>query len=69
MAHNSYGPFFMGEKMRRKHKLKSIKNKSRIPKVRMPLAKPTIRHKARKGTGYNREAEKRELRRTLCAND
>ena len=55
--------------MRRKHKLKSIKNKSRIPKVRMPLAKPTIRHKARKGTGYNREAEKRELRRTLCANE
>ena len=49
--------------MRRKHKLKSVKNKSKKPKVRLPNAPPSIRHVAKRGTGYNRLKEKREFLR------
>lgn len=44
--------------MRRKHKLQSVKNKSKKPKVRLPGAPPSIRHGAKRGTGYDRLREK-----------
>ena len=51
--------------MRRKHKLKSVKNKSNKPKVRLPNAPPSIRHEANRVTGYNRLKEKKEFLRHL----
>jgi len=52
--------------MKRRRKLAKIKNKNKSTvKVRNPIAPPSIRHKASKGTGYNRHNEKKELRNAL----
>ena len=47
--------------MKKQRKIKSIKNRSKYIKIRSPIAPPTIRHSASKGTGYNRLKEKREF--------
>jgi hypothetical protein len=44
--------------MRRKHKIKPVKSKCKKPKVRLPGAPPSIRHGAKRGTGYDRLREK-----------
>jgi len=50
--------------MRRKHKVKAIKGgKALTP--RGEIAPPSIRHSAKKGTGYNRRQEKKEFRSEL----
>ena len=52
--------------MKRRRKLAKIENKNKSTfKVRNPIAPPSIRHKASKGTGYNRHNEKKELRKAL----
>ena len=47
--------------MKKQRKLRSVKRKNKFLKVRSPIAPPTIRHSASKGTGYNRLKEKREF--------
>ena len=51
--------------MKRRHKIKPVKSKFKKPKVRLLGAPPSIRHGAKKGTGYNRLAEKKILRDEL----
>ena len=52
--------------MKRRRKLTKINNKNKdTVKVRNPVAPPSIRHKASKGTGYNRHNEKKEFRDEL----
>ena len=47
--------------MKKQRKIRSIKNKNKQVKIRNPIAPPTIRHSASRGTGYNRLKEKREF--------
>ena len=47
--------------MRKQRRLRAVKNKNKQVKTRSPIAPPTIRHSALKGTGYNRLKEKREF--------
>ena len=47
--------------MKKRRKIKQIrkdKNRNNQPKIRNPIAPPSIRHSASKGTGYNRKKEK-----------
>ena len=57
--------------MKKQRRIRAIKNKRKQQiKLRSPIAPPTIRHGASKGTGYNRLKEKREFlkekRNLLC---
>ena len=50
--------------MKKRRKIKQIrkdKTQNNQPKVRNPIAPPSIRHSALKGTGYNRKKEKKEF--------
>ena len=51
--------------MKRYRKLKSIKNRKKKYSSRKLLAPPTIRHSALKGTGYNRNKEKRQFEKEI----
>ena len=51
--------------MRRKHKVKEIKGDKKVISPRGKIAPPSIRHDAKKGTGYNRRQEKKEFRDEL----
>ena len=51
--------------MRRKHKVKGIKGNKKVIAPRGKIAPPSIRHSAKKGTGYNRRQEKKEFRSEL----
>ena len=52
---------------KRKRKLIGVKSKKKYPhnKIRVTVAPPTVRHSAKKGTGYNRNQEKKKLRESL----
>ena len=47
--------------MKKQRRMRSVRNKNKQVKIRNPIAPPTIRHSASKGTGYNRLKEKREF--------
>ena len=45
--------------------MRAVRNKSKHLKVRSPIAPPTIRHSASKGTGYNRLKDKQKFLQEL----
>jgi len=51
----------------RKRKLRGVlfNKKRHQQKYRFPVAPPSVRHSAKKGTGYNRNQEKKEFRDSL----
>ena len=51
--------------MRRKHKIKRVRGDKKVIAPRGKIAPPSIRHDAKKGTGYNRRQEKKEFRDEL----
>ena len=52
--------------MKKQRKIRAIKNKREQQiKLRNPIAPPTIRHRASKGTGYNRLKDKRNFMQEL----
>ena len=51
--------------MKRHRKLKSIKSGKAKINTRKPIAPPSIRHSALKGTGYNRLEEKKNFKREV----
>lgn len=52
--------------MKKQRRIRAIKNKRKQQiKLRSPIAPPTIRHGASKGTGYNRLKDKRKFMQEL----
>ena len=51
--------------MKKQRKLQSVKRNHSGIKVRIPTAKGIRIHRAKKGTGYDRNQEKRELRNEI----
>ncbi len=51
--------------MKKQRKLQPVRNKNKQVKTRNPIAPPTIRHSALKGTGYNRLKDKKRFLREL----
>ena len=51
--------------MKKRRKIKAIKSKGNKVSLRNPIAPPSIRHSALKGTGYNRLEEKKNFKREV----
>lgn len=47
--------------MKKRRRLQTIRNKGKKLSIRNPIAPPSIRHSALKGTGYNRLKEKEKF--------
>ena len=47
--------------MKKRRRLKTVKSKKKPIQIRSIIAPPSIRHSALKGTGYDRNKEKREF--------